>query len=355
MLAPFLIALLVSALHVSFAHHPPSLLDARTLSNTAQTSGFSTFDLLSIPGPQSRTFTALPTIPSLCASYTSSSSECTATMQAFNITLGDCGSSWTMCRCTDADISLEEAVDHLARVPVGLRRNVGTVFIMKDSSAHAYTEAGDIHFFGVCSQRTWVHESTHASDHGHSSSEEWINAVDGDSCVPDSYAQSNYVEDFAQVSVLQVYQQYFGELPTPYTADCMQNQLAYMKNLSLYANDTLFGETCAFQDDWSSPVHTVAPQTTAADAVISGSYTTVTTELTITASSGAFGEVNAATVTASSSPQSTSASSTVSLDAATSTQSTSAALRQTSTTTATRSVLLFGTLLHGLTLFSLSL
>lgn len=63
-----------------------------------------------------------------------------------------------MCRCTDADISLEEAVDHLARVPVGLRRNVGTVFIMKDSSAHAYTEAGDIHFFGVCSQRTWVHE-----------------------------------------------------------------------------------------------------------------------------------------------------------------------------------------------------
>lgn len=158
MLAPLLLALFASALDVSFAHYPPSQLGARTLSNPAQTSGFSTFDLLTIPGPQSRTFTSLPTIPSLCASYTSSSSECTATMQAFNITLGDCGSSWTMCRCTDADITLEEAVDHLARVPVGLRRNVGTVLIMKDTSAHAYTEASDIHFFGVCSQRTWVHE-----------------------------------------------------------------------------------------------------------------------------------------------------------------------------------------------------
>lgn len=157
-LVPLLSVLLVSACNVRPAHPPISQLEARTLSNPAQTSGFSTFDLLTIPGPQSRTFTALPTVPSLCASYTSSSSECTATMQAFNITLGDCGSSWTMCRCTDADISLEEAVDHLARVPVGLRRNVGTVLIMKDSSAHAYTEAGDIHFFGVCSQRTWVHE-----------------------------------------------------------------------------------------------------------------------------------------------------------------------------------------------------
>lgn len=37
-------------------------------------------------------------------------------------------------------------------------------------------------------------QSTHASDHGHSASQEWVDAVDTDSCVPDTYAQTNYVE-----------------------------------------------------------------------------------------------------------------------------------------------------------------
>lgn len=117
----------------------------------------SVFDLLDIPGPF-RSYPSLSTVPFICAEYTGSGQECEDTMQAFTVTLGDCGSSWTLCRCTNADIGLEEAIDHLARVPVGLRRNVGTVMIMPDTSAHAYTLGGDIHFFGICSQRTWIHE-----------------------------------------------------------------------------------------------------------------------------------------------------------------------------------------------------
>lgn len=96
-------------------------------------------------------------------------------------------------------------------------------------------------------------ESAHASDHGHSSSSDWIDAVDGDTCVPDVYAQKNYVEDFAQVSVLEVYRQHHGgALPPGFSADCMSQQLAYVQSLSLYAHDTLFGNSCAFQDDWST-------------------------------------------------------------------------------------------------------
>lgn len=147
----------VSLLSAGAFAHPTSQLEARTLSNTAQTSGFSTFDLLDIPGP-SRSYTTLDTIPSNCAAYTGSGQECEVEMQAFNVVLGDCGTSWTLCRCTNANIGLEEAIDHLARVPIGLRRNVGTVMIMPDTSTHAYTLATDIHFFGVCSQRTWIHE-----------------------------------------------------------------------------------------------------------------------------------------------------------------------------------------------------
>lgn len=152
MLIPLLLASFSSQAFANVAK-----LEARTLSNTPQTSGFSTFDLLDIPGP-SRSYATLSTIPSICAQYTGSGQECETTMQAFEVTLGDCGSTWTVCRCTNADIGLEEAIDHLARVPIGLRRNVGTVMIMPDTTAHAYTLGGDIHFFGVCSQRTWVHE-----------------------------------------------------------------------------------------------------------------------------------------------------------------------------------------------------
>ncbi|EIN11314.1 hypothetical protein PUNSTDRAFT_131480 [Punctularia strigosozonata HHB-11173 SS5] len=279
--------LLLSALSFVGAHpKPEGQLLPRTLSNPAQQSGYSTFDMLDVPGPP-RSFVALSSVPSICAQYTGPGQECAAQMQAFNVTLGDCGSAWTVCRCTTANITLEEGIDHLARVPIGLRRNVGTVMLMPDSSAHAYTLASDIHYFGVCSQRTWIHESTHASDHGHSSSDAWISAVDGDSCVPDTYAQINYVEDFAQVSVLQVYLQLHGQLPPGFTSDCMPKQFAYMQSLSLYNNATLFGDTCAFNDDWtSSALHTVAPPSIVTDTVITGSYTTVTGTSSVTALSG---------------------------------------------------------------------
>lgn len=116
-------ASLLLALFTSQAYAHVAKLEARTLSNTPQTSGYSTFDLLDIPGP-SRSYTTLSTVPSICAQYTGSGQECETTMQAFDVTLGDCGSTWTLCRCTNADIGLEEAMDHLARVPIGLRRNV---------------------------------------------------------------------------------------------------------------------------------------------------------------------------------------------------------------------------------------
>lgn len=60
------------------------------------------------------------------------------------------------------------------------------------------------------------------------------------------------IQDFAQVSVLEVYWQYYGELPSPYVSTCMPNQFAYMKSLDLYNNATLFGETCDYTDSWTS-------------------------------------------------------------------------------------------------------
>ncbi|KAJ6458634.1 hypothetical protein C8R47DRAFT_1226923 [Mycena vitilis] len=210
------------------------------LNQTAQLPGL-TFNL-STPRPAD-TVTTLSTVPDACAKYTGGlGSECPTTMSA----------RWVLCRCASANITLDAAVDFLAHVPIGLRRFVGTVLVMPDTTAHAYTfpTSGEIHFFGVCSQRTWIHESTHAADGalGISNGAPWIQAVGNDTCVPDTYAQTNLVEDLAQMSVV----------------ECMPHQLAYLQSLPLYNATTLFGNTCAFEPQLANARHSLAPSSSSA-------------------------------------------------------------------------------------------
>lgn len=124
---------------------------------------FSSFNLYSYLNSPSSTLTALSTLPPNCASYTTSTSsgpaECTAGMTAMNITFDDCGDAFTVCRCADANMTMDVVTDRFARVPVGLRRYVGTVVVLADVTAHAYTlTSGDIHMFADCQMDTWVHE-----------------------------------------------------------------------------------------------------------------------------------------------------------------------------------------------------
>ncbi|KAJ7167631.1 hypothetical protein C8R46DRAFT_253921 [Mycena filopes] len=235
-----------------------------TLTQTAQLSGL-LFNL-STPRPAD-TVQVLPTVPAACAKYTGGAgTECPTTMGAVNVTYDDCGSAWTICRCASANITLDASVDFLAHVPVGLRRYVSTVMVMPDTFAHAYTfpTIGEIHFFGICSQRTWIHESTHAADgalgitQGGVSSL-WAQAVGNDTCVPDTYARTNLVEDLAQMSVVEVYRLLNNALPPGLSADCMSHQLAYLATLPLYNPDTLLGDTCAFEPQLASAQHTIAP------------------------------------------------------------------------------------------------
>ncbi|KAJ7044828.1 hypothetical protein C8F04DRAFT_597764 [Mycena alexandri] len=208
---------------------------------------------------------SLPTVPDNCAKYTGAAKECPTTMSAVDVTYDDCGSPWTICRCASANITLDASVDFLAHVPVGLRRYVGTVMVMPDTSAHAYTLNSDIHFFGICSQRTWIHESTHAADgalgitRGGINGTPWAQAVGNDTCVPDTYAATNLVEDLAQMSVVEVYRLLNNTLPPGLSADCMSHQLAYLATLPLYNASTLFGDTCAFEPQLASALHDLVP------------------------------------------------------------------------------------------------
>ncbi|KAF9016374.1 hypothetical protein BDZ89DRAFT_1166288 [Hymenopellis radicata] len=220
---------------------------------TAQQDSFN-FTLLPNYLPRATTaVTALQTLPAACLANT----ECAANIVATNVTFSDCGSPWTICRCeggTYEPVSLDTAVDRLARIPVGLRRYIATIMLLGDDSPHAYTlTTGEIHFFGDIGMDGWLHEATHTFDfyyqHTLSSSQDWLDAIGNDTCAPDSYSLTNAVEDFAQVGVMKFYTlAHYGALPLGWETECMQNQLKYMDSLPLFNKTTLFG-TCDMTTD----------------------------------------------------------------------------------------------------------
>ncbi|KAF7375646.1 Conidiation-specific protein 13 [Mycena sanguinolenta] len=225
---------------------------------------FDSFDLTSALPPASITLSESIDLPSNCAAYVGEGQECTSEMTAMRVLFEDCGDAFIVCRCADADMTMDTVLDRLGRVPVGLRRYAGTLVVLTDSSPHAYTlTTGDTHFFADCEMETWVHEITHAYDFAEatwqSSAPGWAEALATDSCVPDDYSLVNELEDFAQVSVIMVYTLIYGELPPGFVADCMENQLAFMSSLELYSPETLFGNNCYITEPGPPARHTVPP------------------------------------------------------------------------------------------------
>ncbi|KAJ7503250.1 hypothetical protein B0H11DRAFT_1984703 [Mycena galericulata] len=225
------------------------------------------FDLESALPPASSTLAPYSTIPLACASYEGPGNECTANMTAAAVTFEDCGSAYTICRCSDANMTMDTAVDHLGRVPVGLRRFVGSVMLF-GGETHAYTNlsTGDIHMFGVTEMDTWVHEATHAFDYAvptaaHSNAAGWEAATTTeDSCAPDDYSLTNRVEDFAQMSVMKVFMLlHNGNLPSGFQSNCMSNQLNFMSTLAVYNATRLFGNTCNIKDGAPGVRHSTSP------------------------------------------------------------------------------------------------
>ncbi|KAJ7816535.1 hypothetical protein B0H14DRAFT_2844699 [Mycena olivaceomarginata] len=211
-----------------------------------QATDFSEFDLEAALPPASNTLLQMPVLPTNCAEYVGGP-ECLSSMTATAVTYEDCGDAFTVCRCDNANMTLDTAVDRLGRVPVGLRRFVGTVFVLENNATRAYTNlsTGDIHLFGDCAMDTWIHEASHTFDFAFFPSF----AIADDSCVPDSYSLRNQVEDFAQMSVLKIYMLlHSGHLPPGFESACLSHQLDFMGTLPLYNAQNLFGNTCAIND-----------------------------------------------------------------------------------------------------------
>ncbi|KAK7055957.1 Conidiation-specific protein 13 [Favolaschia claudopus] len=242
-----------------------STIDRRqALTLRAQQRNLGSFDLTPILPPASVTSWRAVNAPESCTTYAGQQdgSECRTDLTAVSIQFEDCGDEFVVCRCADAEMSMNDVFERLGRVPIGLRRYGGVVMVAAQAgsdTAHAYTwtsgeHTGDIHFFGDCGMETWVHEFMHAFDSApdrprpQSNGSRWQNALATDTCVPDSYSLTNAVEAYAQLGLLIIYQVVYGILPPGFTADCMSNQLAYMTSLPLFNGSTLFGNNCDIQD-----------------------------------------------------------------------------------------------------------
>ncbi|KAK6523737.1 hypothetical protein TWF281_001709 [Arthrobotrys megalospora] len=163
--------------------------------------------------------------------------------QVFNIKYSDCDRAWTFCRHKSAQLTIEQMADSFGRMSVHMRSLVRHPIALPAGgcSAQAFTEVGDIVMYGACKAVTvWVHETGHQLDarlkpaQRFSGTTPWIQALGFDSCVPDSYANSNTVEDFAQVVVVAQFNTLLGYKPKEAFPGCLDHRHGLLEHTFRY-------------------------------------------------------------------------------------------------------------------------
>ena len=149
------------------------------------------------------------------------SGKCSAAnLKAVRVTYNYCDLPWVLCRCDNANM-----------------KSVGLAQIDFDSSGDFISTHVSISSFylsshhlvafdGDCSRTVFLHEAAHSLDQGLSGSTVWHNAVANSTCVPDDYANSSYVEDFAQMEDMYNYRRHRDTFPMP--AACLIPQMDVM-------------------------------------------------------------------------------------------------------------------------------
>ncbi len=162
-------------------------------------------------------------------------------LEVYDVKYNDCLTGrdpWVVCRCANAELSLEEIIEGMGTVPTGARSNVLHIVTMNAfGGGGGYSDWNSIYCGGQPQQTWFSHESMHCNDRvmgnsgGYSNSKTWAKAIAKDSCVPDSYSNNNPTEDFAQVGTFLNYQ--LNGHKVNYTGNstaCFSNQLQAVKD-----------------------------------------------------------------------------------------------------------------------------
>ncbi|KAF3913461.1 hypothetical protein AA313_de0203720 [Arthrobotrys entomopaga] len=173
-----------------------------------------------------------------------------------------CTAPWVMCRAKNAQLSIQTMANLFGRLPLHMRAVVRHSIAVPQSSCSAlsYTNLGDTVYYGNCNTPSvWIHETGHQMDamlkpaSAESGTQAWKNAISADSCVPDSYANTNDVEDFAQVTVVALYKSLHGSIPTHPHPGCFSHQLNLLLN-KYKARYLTYGGMCNGKVPPSKPV-----------------------------------------------------------------------------------------------------
>ncbi|EWC47391.1 hypothetical protein DRE_00359 [Drechslerella stenobrocha 248] len=182
--------------------------------------------------------------------------------EVFNVKYDDCDRAWTFCRHKDSQLSIGQMVNKFGRLPIHMRSLVRHPIALPqaDCSAEAYTGLGDIVMYGPCTALTvWIHEVGHQLDsrlnpvNRFSASNDWLQALAADSCVPDSYANFNAIEDFAQVAVVSQFNTILGYKPDGQFPGCFDHQHGLLEH-NFRANYLEKGGSCDNRPADSPPV-----------------------------------------------------------------------------------------------------
>ncbi|KAF2016924.1 hypothetical protein BU24DRAFT_419973 [Aaosphaeria arxii CBS 175.79] len=160
-------------------------------------------------------------------------------LEVYTVTYNDCPTRpWTLCRCSDSNLSRQKYAEDFGRVPPGIRSRVVHALSVQDSGTSAGSGNDRILFRGNVKPAVHVHEAMHSVDQGFSRSTTFTNAYNQDSCVPDDYANASPAEDFAQLGVWIQYDTNPSTKLRSYVGDfsCMGHQL---EQVGIYAGEQL--------------------------------------------------------------------------------------------------------------------
>ncbi|KAH8886627.1 hypothetical protein GQ53DRAFT_844854 [Thozetella sp. PMI_491] len=157
-----------------------------------------------------------------------------ADLEVYNVTYSDCAGydPWTVCRCSDAQLSTTSMLDKFGQIPPGVRSYVVHMITVSATQCSGGSNNDRFQISGNCTDREYMHESMHSVDQGFHDSITFSTAYNADTCVPDNYALSNWAEDFAQVGVWMSYNINGHQDMAAYlgvNASCMDNQYAAIK------------------------------------------------------------------------------------------------------------------------------
>jgi hypothetical protein len=165
--------------------------------------------------------------------------------RAYTVYLGDCAQPWHVCREVDATPSVAEFVDRFARLPVGLRQELGDVVHFAGSSPGrtdhisiwlggnntlAFDAIGAVSLYGFSAGATYSLDAA-GSLIMNSSSSSWLAAYNRDRAVASVWAQQGQVHNFAEYPSLILYDRFTrGKLQRDFGCryKSIQNQMRHM-------------------------------------------------------------------------------------------------------------------------------